>query len=143
MTPLIAGLVFFIVFFSQPVIGSPSHWGHEPLEAAVRPEPVQVAPTHPINEPEPPQDCSCVKYARSHIPDLPPMRTPDDLEPNSPPFVGAAVLLDYKLAHIAVITEIRDDGYMITEANYKPCEITERFLPWDNAHLRGFYHPHT
>lgn len=72
--------------------------------------------------------------------DLPRMRTPDDVKPNSVPFEGAAALFKYgKTPHIAVVLKIVEDGFYIGESNYHTCHPSSRFIPWNDPHLRGFY----
>ena len=84
--------------------------------------------------------CSCVVYVRSQGVDIPTLGeegTPDSLIPNSPPVQGAAVLFSY--GHIAYIQAILPGGMWVTEANKTPCEKTERFVPYDDPFIRGFY----
>ncbi len=74
--------------------------------------------------------------------DLPLMKTPDDLSPNTYPVVGAAVLLNYgHTPHIAIVTGFTEDGVKIAETNYRRCKKTERTLRFTDAALRGFYLP--
>lgn len=85
--------------------------------------------------------CSCVKYARTLIPALPMIRTPRDLSANTSAALGVAVLLDYNLAHIAVLTRIEGNGFFISESNFKFCQKTERFITFTDPALRGFWKP--
>lgn len=110
------------------------------LEEAIKnipPEP------DPIPEPPPPPDpvaCSCVLYAAQFI-KLPPIRTPADLEENSTLWEAKAVLLDYKLPHIAVIEKITNDGIVVRESNFKACTVSIRLIDFNDKHLRGFWKP--
>ena len=64
------------------------------------------------------------------------------IEPNSTPLVGNVAIFYYKsVKHIALITRIQDDGFFITESNYKAGVIGERFIPWNYYALHGFYNP--
>lgn len=93
-----------------------------------------------ISEAASPVTDSCVLYARQFKPDLPPMRTPDDLKPNSIPTVGSAVLMRYgKVPHIAIVTSLHEKGFYIVEANYHRGRPGVRFIKWNDRHLRGFY----
>lgn len=84
--------------------------------------------------------CSCVRYvALTHR--IPPMKTPADVSPNSPPFIGSLVLLNYNVSHIAVLTGFTADGFLIREANFNKCQETTRFVAWGDPFLRGFYLP--
>lgn len=60
--------------------------------------------------------------------------------PNSPPKKGSVAVFDYKgVKHIAVVTELREKGFMIKEANYEPAKIGTRFVPWNSPSLIGFW----
>lgn len=84
---------------------------------------------------------SCVKYVRSLGLPIPPIQTPKDLEPNSEPRPGAAILLDYNLAHIALVTSYKEGEVCFTESNFKEGKITNRCLPEDAEEIRGFWYP--
>jgi len=83
--------------------------------------------------------CSCVRTARLLGLNLPPANA-EDLKPNIPfPEVGDGVLLSYSTSeHIAVIFGIDERGIIIGEGNYKRGQYTERIIPWDYPHIRGF-----
>lgn len=85
------------------------------------------------------QLCSCVVYARTIVADLPLVRTPADLSPNTTASPGVAVLLDYNVPHIAVVTRVEHEGFWITEANFHKCARGERFILWTDPALRGFW----
>lgn len=60
--------------------------------------------------------------------------------PNSFPVVGGVVLLTYgDIEHIAYIQFIMLGGMWIGEGNYKSNQYTERFISFDDKHIRGFY----
>jgi hypothetical protein len=89
-------------------------------------------------------ECSCVVYARSRLSDLPRINTPADLTPNADPLVGNAVLLQYQIAHIAIIEEVLPDGVFVSEVNFsrsQTCQVTGRFISWRDPALRGFFRP--
>lgn len=84
--------------------------------------------------------CSCVEYVRGKGVDIPSLGeegTPDLLKSNSQPIQGGAVLFSY--GHIAYIEALLPKGMWVSEANKKPCEYTERFVPYDDPYIRGFY----
>lgn len=84
---------------------------------------------------------SCVKTAR-HLGVKLPRGDAKDLQPNSTPHVGIAVLLSYpKAEHVAVITGLGEHGFAIAEGNYKANQYTERFIYWNDKSIRGFYNP--
>ena len=105
----------------------------------------------PYEPPEPPKPViptfsskelySCVKGARALGLKVPPIVTPRDLKPNAEPQVGAGVLLDYGVPHIAVLLDATPTGYLIAETNYKKGKYGERLIPLNDPHLRGFWVP--
>lgn len=90
----------------------------------------------------PKKSCSCVTFARKYIPNLPRVITASEYEPNAPPTIGGAVIMDYDgVGHIAVITGFPGGNLAIIEANYKKCEVTERVISFDDEHIIGYYVP--
>lgn len=61
--------------------------------------------------------------------------------PNSTPYVGAVVVFQYKVPHYAIVKSLQEDGFIVKESNYTPGVIGERFIKWDDPHLKGFYSP--
>jgi hypothetical protein len=53
--------------------------------------------------------------------------------------VGTGILFSEVEGHIAVITSITDTGYWVKEGDYIDCEITERFVEFDDYRIIGFY----
>jgi len=51
---------------------------------------------------------------------------------------GGIILAEGPIGHIAVVIEIRDDGFVIVESNYVSCTITYRFLEHDYNRIRYF-----
>ena len=124
----------------------------------VEPPPTPVATTTPavkrhVTPLEAPQndeyrnsrgECSCVTYSRTRLPNLPRIYTPADLSPNTEAAVGVAVLLKYKVAHIAIVEEIHPEGVFVSEVNFtrkESCQITGRMILWTDPALRGFFRP--
>lgn len=86
--------------------------------------------------------CSCVKTAKiKYGVNIPPAHNAWDLSPNSDvPVVGQLVLMQYPtIGHVAVLEAITDDGYLISEGNYKSCQYTTRVIPKDYYALLGFW----
>jgi surface antigen len=58
------------------------------------------------------------------------------------PAVGRIAMFKYgekvTESHVAVVKEIRDDGFLVEEANWKPCKKTTRLISWDDPALVGF-----
>jgi hypothetical protein len=81
--------------------------------------------------------CSCVRYARSLGVELPYELQPKDLQPNARIEVGISALFIEN--HIGVVSGIGKKGFWIKESNYVECEITERFINFNDYRLRGFY----
>lgn len=58
------------------------------------------------------------------------------------PQVGGVAYFEYKkVPHWALITELRPDGFMVKESNYKRCSIAPRFVRWDDPNIRNFLAP--
>ena len=93
-----------------------------------------------LENPQEPEFSSCVTYVRQFIP-IPIIETPASLEPNSEPTEHAAILLDYKLPHIAYTTKLTDSEICFREANFKKNEETFRCLSLDAPEIRGYYFP--
>lgn len=84
--------------------------------------------------------CSCIKTARYLGLPLPPTPYAGDLRANTKkPEKGDGVLLTYETdEHIAVILDIVGDNFLIGEGNFRECQYTERLIPFDDIHIRGF-----
>jgi hypothetical protein len=83
--------------------------------------------------------CSCIKTARSLCANIPPGTNAWDIEPNTTPAVGVLALFSYpKADHVACVVYIGQHGFSVVEGNYERCEITRRFIEWDDPSLRGF-----
>lgn len=90
-------------------------------------------------EPTVPKElCNCYLYAKSVIPSLPRMA---EITPNTPPSVGSVAILQYKEKHVAIVEKLTSDGFFLRETNYRPCEVSTRFISWDSKRLKGFYSP--
>lgn len=85
--------------------------------------------------------CSCVLTARYLGVAIPKGNNAWDLEPNSDtPIVGQLVLMSYeKTGHVAVLAEIREDGYLIIEGNFHSCQWNKRIIPKDYYAIKGFW----
>ena len=148
LTTLIALLAFTPAADIEWLIDNQSPIDYWPdliqLEEAINnlePEPIVELVIEPIVEPKiDPVACSCVKYIAQFI-KLPPIHTPAELEPNATLWEAKAVLLDYKLPHIALIEKIDNRGIMIKESNFKKCAYGTRWLKFNDKHIRGFYRP--
>ena len=102
-------------------------------------EPVKVKP--PIDLSRHSRDevaCSCVLFVATKL-KLPPIHTPADLEPNTNMWEAKAVLLDYKLPHIAYVEKIDNEGIWVHESNFKKCQIGRRIIQFNNPAIRGFW----
>ena len=94
----------------------------------------------PSKQPENTVFCSCIVTARYLGLPLPKTPYAGDLEPNTElPIVGEGILLSYPSdEHVAIILAILEEGYWIGEGNFRRCKYTERFIPFDDNHIRGF-----
>lgn len=81
--------------------------------------------------------CNCGIFARARGLDFPVVENVSELKPNTFPAVGHGVLFTY--GHLAVITEMSNDGFFIIESNFKKCKVTRRFIDWNSEFIKGFY----
>lgn len=64
------------------------------------------------------------------------------IQPNTTPHVGAVAIFYYNnVKHVALITELKADGFTVKEANFHAGKIGTRFVEWGNYALAGFYEP--
>ena len=86
--------------------------------------------------------CSCTKYAHVLLPAFP-IQNADSVEPNSwTPEVGSIAVFRYKnSAHVAYITKLEADGFLVRETNLKPCLSGERKVAYNDEWLIGFWVP--
>lgn len=99
---------------------------------------VKATTTEPID----PILCSCISGLRSFGVLLPPKPVnAEDLEGNTTPSNGIVILFEYpnEVYHAALIKFILLGGVYIQETNYESCAFTERFVPFDDQYIRGFY----
>ncbi len=86
--------------------------------------------------------CSCIKTARELGADIPIGTNAWDLEPNTSRYTkGVLILLQYDSRHVAVITELADDGIHVSEGNFRKCEATNRVIDYDSPEIIGFWTP--
>jgi hypothetical protein len=84
-------------------------------------------------------NCFCVTYARKFIPNLP-RQDADKFKPNTYLSKGVLAIFKYqKLSHVAVVKDIYENGFTIYESNFSSCKEGERFIPFGDKSLVGFY----
>ena len=82
--------------------------------------------------------CSCVQYVRIFT--KLPRGNASDLQPNSPPRVGAVAIYKYgDVSHVGYIQEIKDGGWIERGSNITPCQSYTRFVKAD-PNLIGFWY---
>jgi len=95
----------------------------------------------PITEGYPtPDACSCIRTARNEGLNIP-LANAEDQVPNGPPVLGGGILFYYPktdTSHLAVITDFTEYGYLVTEGNFKECEVTERVVEYNDRFITGF-----
>ena len=92
-------------------------------------------------EPEPKPfdiECLCVGWI-NRVMGVPIKGNARDIIPNSAPVKGGVVLFKYVEYHAAYILELFPGGMLVRDANFKPCEVTERFVYFSDKHIRGFW----
>lgn len=85
--------------------------------------------------------CSCVAYLKARGYNLPSIKSPDDLDPNTTPHKGAIALFKYKngVPHMAEVIAVNTTTFTVREANYSKCARGERVVSFYDPSLRGFY----
>ena len=90
--------------------------------------------------------CSCIQTARTEGLNLPVTADAKDIEPNIFGNIGITagdgILLSYPeidIGHIAVILELRENGYYISEGNYQRCKKTQRVIAYDDPRIKGLW----
>jgi len=84
--------------------------------------------------------CSCIRAVRSWGVELPYGISVEDMEPNTGIEIGAVAIFNEKDGgHIGIVTKIGKKGFYIKESNYVECEITERWISFEDNRLIGYY----
>ncbi len=85
--------------------------------------------------------CSCVSYLREFIPSTPHVDAVWYTNfPRVTPAVGEVVMFNYDgVYHVAYVSELQEDGFIIHEANFHKCEKDTRIIKWNDPHLIGFW----
>lgn len=80
---------------------------------------------------------NCYATAKLKI-DLPKMA---EILPNTiHPVIGGLIIFDYNgLKHIAVVLEVKKEGILVFEGNYKPYTIEKRLVSWDDKAIVGYW----
>lgn len=84
--------------------------------------------------------CNCYQYAK-YVSGL---KFPfmAEILPNTTPFVGSIAIFDYDgIKHVAVVTELNSDHFVVREANYEACKTGSRVIAYDDVALIGFWKP--
>lgn len=84
--------------------------------------------------------CSCVLYVKSLINTTERWGYARDVKATSQePAIGKVVLTkESRLGHVALITEVEETRFKVTEANYHRCKKSERWISKDNPLIRGY-----
>lgn len=65
-----------------------------------------------------------------------------DIVPNSYAFEGAVVIFKYgEVDHLAYVKELREDGFLVAEANYEKGLIKDRLVNYNDDRIVGFFDP--
>jgi len=82
--------------------------------------------------------CSCIHTARLYGQSIPLGTNAWDLTPSTTPQVGGLILFDYDPAHVGVILEFQEEGFLIVEGNRTACEKEIRVVSYDDRFISGF-----
>lgn len=146
--PLIGIIWFALILGSPSVTLAPAGFARAEASQVVEAElPVLVRETQPEAVLVPKKaysdrlECYCVKWLRE-FKGVDIRGDASTIKPNSIPVVGGVVLLRYKgSSHAAYIEKMTDEGFVISDANYTPCAVSLRTLPYNDSHIYGFYYP--
>lgn len=80
--------------------------------------------------------CNCWQYVKAVL------GTTPSLTQKTTPRGGSIAVFDYSgTPHYAVVLELKNDGFIVREANYEPCKTGTRLIKWGDTHIKGFYDP--
>lgn len=62
--------------------------------------------------------------------------------PRSKPAVGRVAIFDYNgVWHVAFVSLLEEDGFVIEEGNFHHCARDQRLVQWNDPYLVGFWSP--
>jgi len=141
---VLAGFTPSTQTYTTPVL--PTQGLDIPISEPIYSSSPQIYPKTPISEPIDPIECSCVRYIRNIIPDLPNLDAIDFPINTIEPKVGDIIKLQYYNAtttkyiyHLSLIEKITEDGYSVKEGNYEKCKESKRIIPKNDEHILGFF----
>lgn len=87
-----------------------------------------------------PVACNCYALLKTQFGDKLPRMA--EIKPNYKPDVGRVAIFMYgNVKHVALITEMAEDGFYVYESNYKRCKVTtDRFVKFDDPKLLGIWY---
>lgn len=85
--------------------------------------------------------CSCVSYAKAKTGFSQVVGYAKNWPINSayPTKGGVVVTAEGFYGHVAYITEVYEDSFKVTEANFTKCSVTTRTIQLTNSNIIGFY----
>ena len=139
-------MAIFSLFTPASIDLEPPHTLHVEISNAQAKE---IAPLYVLDEvdfatttPEEPYDvrCFCVTFIREKY-GVNIKGDANTIKPNSSPREGGVVLTRYNgISHVSYIEKFTQEGYLVTESNFKECQITSRVIPYNYPFIVGFYH---
>lgn len=104
------------------------------VETVVYNEPIVEVPEVVSKE----EKCNCYLYLKNRIDNLPRMA---DVNPNSEITVGSVAVFMYPngVKHVALVDQIWDGEFVVTETNYKNCKYGKRIVKDGDKSLLGFW----
>lgn len=107
-----------------------------PVPTVITPVPtVPVAKSEVIDEVE----CNCWQYVKRRVPNLPNTK---DIVPNVGfPVIGSTVIQKFKsgLMHYAIVEEIKDKSFIVSESNFHHCKYDTREISTDDPNIVGYF----
>lgn len=86
-------------------------------------------------------ECSCTCYAKQQVGLTESIGSAKNWRPNSDtPVVGGVIIQSGgRDGHVALVLQVEPTRVYVREANYKPCQISERWLDLNSPNILGFW----
>ena len=139
----IVNVAVSLLIFNNEKLETPIQW---PIEIVLTiPDRIELSEpiaTTTVNEISKDKNiaCSCVRTAIAEGLKIP-LKDAKDLKPNGQPIIGGGVLFYYPKTdthHVAYIKAFTENGFLVKEGNFKPCQFSEREVLWSDKFITGF-----
>lgn len=97
-----------------------------------------------IEKPKNELACSCVRWVNHLNPKAPLVdaRFYASFKLSPTPTLGSIVVFKYpNNYHIAKVIKLKENTFIVSESNFKECEIEDREVPYDSDRILGYFTP--